>query len=507
MCSLYLRSSLGTSYSEAPDNQQYRHATPPPPTPDDLSHTRSPRRARARLPPKISSTALVGIAADLHLSQNSTVQLAKSLTRVHCTAPGRNTVIASYRAVTQLFSHLFICVMSTFTLCPSDSTFIMCTSIIELLRIVLYCLHMTFADVKCLKIGADDGQGSLKIMIQPLFHLAGTDLLLSNGSSIRDTSVENVYIVAAAYGATESYDTVRLLFNSLPLLELHKVFNCPLVFAVDMKMQNLIVGTSSHSSRYCMASTLFSQHRPSSRPEHARTVPEITAAATAFKVAVAAAICRSDTAAATTNSPETATATADRHSRISSRLSAKPQFLSCRTTPIDYVKNQPTINLRLLFSPPLLHIMTGLMKTLLRWLDSISPPLCSHFLVALHLRPDDTRGGTTLAGNDSRAGFRNAFVLDDFIVPSRRLDPISLTPVQLKAFNRHRNQLQRNSLRQQRSDFLEKWSDTHHQFPTSNYSATDAIKAAYSAGRQPCKPSTRPAAVTARVSHRHAPPL
>ena len=498
MCRLFLTNRLGSINRATLVDQQHRHSPPALSTPHDLSHQRSPRTARARIPPKITSTALIGIAADLCLSQNSTVQLAKSLTRVRCTAPGRNTVIASYRSVTQLFNHLFICVLSTPKLCPLDSTFILCTSIVELLRIVLFCLHKTFVDVKCLKICADDGQGSLKIMIQPLFHLEGSDLLLSNGATIRDTAVENVYIVAAAYGASESFDTVRLLFNSLPLLELHNVFNCPFVFAVDMKMQNLIVGTSSHSSRFCMASTLYSQHTPSSRPEHARTVPEITAAAAAFKIALAVAIARSDTAYTTTNSPQTAKATAERHNRVFSRTSSNPDFLSCRTTPIDYVSKQPNINLRLLFSPPLLHIMTGLMKTLLRWLDSLSPHLCSHFLVALHLRPDDTRGGTTLTGNDSRAGFRNAFVLDDFIVPSHRLEPTSLTPVQLSAYNRHRTQLRRNDLLRKNSDFLDQWTDKTNPSSKSACSAAAAINVAYSVSRRRRTPSTRSAAVNAR---------
>ena len=91
-----------------------------------------------------------------------------------------------------------------------------------------------------------------------------------------DTGVNRTFVLSLMYGAKESFETLRKLFDSLAWDELLAVLpNAEVVIPVDMKNCNFLLGNRTSSSAYPYAYSLWSPFKKYSQPEILRTVDSV----------------------------------------------------------------------------------------------------------------------------------------------------------------------------------------------------------------------------------------
>jgi len=153
-------------------------------------------------------------------------------------------------------------------------------------------------DVRLIKLNGNDGQLSLKLMVQFIYdndqifaayaHLARS---ATSSSSLLDTDVRRTYILALIHGGTEIHESVAFLYFSvvLHLLQTNRV-NATIVILVDMKFSNALKGLQTHGSSHSYLWTMFSRFVDRSYPDTLRTVDSINSHAIKYVAAAAAAL-------------------------------------------------------------------------------------------------------------------------------------------------------------------------------------------------------------------------
>lgn len=240
-----------------------------------------------------------------------------------------------------------------------------------------------------MKFNCDGGQESLKLLAQILYEddpqlnveeLSAAELKAlekERETEQLDSGVNRTFIVALLPGASETFETIRLLFNSQHFQELiEQCKKCPgdkpaeITLPLDGKMQNMVLGIGTHASRYPSPYNLFSQSKQHSRPVTIRTA-----------VGVAA----------------------DNRSRIAA--SGKPiDFNSVETDPIELLLLLNKDLCDVLPIPPL-HNCVLIVNTFVAYLVKLIPLVVIAWITKLRIKPNPRRGNSGLsgfAGNECR---------------------------------------------------------------------------------------------------------
>ena len=135
---------------------------------------------------------------------------------------------------------------------------------------IFFSFVVKISEVKSVNISADGGQRSLKLCLQVLFD--------DVSGKISHQGVRRTYIAALMPSVPETRENVKHLFNSVnfdDLLALGQRAGFEVFIIADCKMQNLIVGIGTHSSRYPSIYSLWSKNERFSQPNVRRTVDSI----------------------------------------------------------------------------------------------------------------------------------------------------------------------------------------------------------------------------------------
>jgi hypothetical protein len=135
----------------------------------------------------------------------------------------------------------------------ASCTVVYCNDVVGLIDLVCEKRNLDKENVS-IKIGIDTGGDFLKFCLN-ISNAETTEKPITNPSkkliekAMLDTSVKKLIIIAIAYKVKETYENVRYI---LQLLKIDQI-DFQYVYAVDLKMANILCGLQSHSSAYpCM---------------------------------------------------------------------------------------------------------------------------------------------------------------------------------------------------------------------------------------------------------------
>ena len=362
---------------------------------------------RPRQQAGIGTERIMMVASRLRMSNRSARDVAAMLRASGiATAPGKNLLISAQLLVSTLFDRLFDIKPSP--LCKDTGYYTVCNDVVAFIELVVYLVGKAVYEVEYVKFNCDQGQGTLKLMVQPLF-IGMNDCLGS--SNVKETSVLNTFIIVNADNCKETIETVRLMFDSVDLMGVDVRFkNAKLVFPNDLKMSNSVLGIGPNSSRYPTVYSLFSQNMEVSRPNTLRTVEGVIKD---FKMLTEARRHEED---------ECAEAIAQGRKRRPKKI-LDMNFNSVVAAPIKYLQQAKPSIISTLIIPPL-HLNIGIGTWCCSKLNIISQQLLLQFLHTAGLRTDTTRANLSMTGNDTRMMFRKAYYLMQLLPQNVRV-PLS----------------------------------------------------------------------------------
>lgn len=262
--------------------------------------------------------------------------------------------------------------------CDFSSTgrMVYCKDIVDFVYLLCWLRDFSPAQLRYLKIGGDDGRGSLKLMLATLFEgdplLEEDDVKLPShpdgNGGVLDSGVNRVYIIAIMYGAKETFESSQMLLDSINLKALVAEFpKVKLCLCQDMKYSNAIAGVATHSSRYPLIYSYFSPFASYSEPDSERTIEQILSDNAGRKA-----------------------------------VSGNPiDFHSVVSEPCPFIASQSLRSLRDLFPPPQLHLLLGIVSQLFKFLSILDISLADDFLELVHIRRSP-RATQDFVGNDAR---------------------------------------------------------------------------------------------------------
>lgn len=283
-----------------------------------------------------------------------------------------------------------------------DGSAIKCKDLRDFLLKVIWIRGRAVSDVAYIKVNADDGRGSLKLMIQILFT---DDPLLTElpeetrreyadeNNGYLDSGVNGVYIVVLIPGCDETFASVRFMFNSLNFEDVCETFpNAQIVLPVDMKMQNKTCGIQGHSARYPLVYNHWSQRAEYSKPDEIRTAQTI-----------------SDSNKA----------------RLNSKDDNPINFHSVAEYPIHLLSILPEKNLIQVLVPCQLHLLLGITKSLVTFLQILDRELLDNWLFTIKVKRDPRHGpdSTDFKGNECRKIIHSTDQLEMLIPEQHRKEP------------------------------------------------------------------------------------
>ena len=107
-----------------------------------------------------------------------------------------------------------------------------CNDVVQFIEFV--CLHRGVE----IEIGLDEGKGRFTIM----YSCISRD---PDPEDFKGTGVKKSFVLACSEQVSETYDNVKILFE---LIKMEKVRNVK--FVCDLKMQNILLGLTSHASKF-----------------------------------------------------------------------------------------------------------------------------------------------------------------------------------------------------------------------------------------------------------------
>lgn len=214
--------------------------------------------------PVLSHDTMVKTANNLCLSGKSIKELAKMIRKIY----GRSSIEANFEVyLTDLNSCLsdFFAIDKIEIKTSEDEvvekTGVFCTDIIGLIVTLIEARGLDPEHTEVI-LGADDGQGSLKICMTvktddpnhtPKEKGAGD---FAAGTEAKLSSVKRLMLLAIVPGVSESYSTMEKIFSKLPSLS-----GLDYSLTVDMKMALFLLGkmsaASTHPCLYCSAKAPF----------------------------------------------------------------------------------------------------------------------------------------------------------------------------------------------------------------------------------------------------------
>ena len=265
----------------------------------------------------------------------------------------------------------------------SDGMVHCCVELGRFVEHLVWILGQHLADIRIVKISADDGGGSLKVSLQlvfaddPLFSDSETSTTRAQRQRRSDerlaTGVQRTYVLALAHGCKESFESVRLVFDLLPwsqLLDLLPV-EAQVVLPVDMKMAATVLGIGSVGSANPVVWSMWSPFTAHSQPSVRRTVAGVLQQNS-----------KRDAAPPRSN--------AERNT-----LFRRHESVHC--APIELLQHPRLCELPLLdvLVPPQLHIVLGIVLHLWELLDVIDAQVAIAWMRVVgvsHSRPHGARG-------------------------------------------------------------------------------------------------------------------
>ncbi len=170
--------------------------------------------------------------------------------------------------------------------CPHEVSY--CNDVPKFVADYVTARGRTADEVALIKIGADGGGASLKVMLQLLFdddHLLqqppGVGVRRMRRGEFKDSGVRRVLIIAVAPKCSESYHNVNAIMTKLRLETLRDLFTkARICYAVDLKMALVLLGLKCSGSRFACPYCMFSRWKAHSCSHQKRTFLGLTTAST-----------------------------------------------------------------------------------------------------------------------------------------------------------------------------------------------------------------------------------
>lgn len=196
----------------------------------------------------LSSTDMMNIQGDLHLSDRDTLKLGVHL-RSASTCP-RSVITPKLKECLYTSNHRlntyfvtkqmdFIRTEKNVVVEETPRWAVICENVDNFLDYIIQQREYGETEI-LIRIGIDGGQGFLKICVS-VFAL---DRGLAQAQSYKDSSVQRIFILAIVPNVQENYENLLLLWVSLNLHELKR----PYTIATDLKLCNILLGLMSHGA-------------------------------------------------------------------------------------------------------------------------------------------------------------------------------------------------------------------------------------------------------------------
>lgn len=353
-----------------------RHIVPPPVQFDERDVISEYRRT-----PKLSGRGVATMAKVY--AENHAEDIAAGRLEVVSPAKARR-IVTDYN---RIFSGDFESKDCPFTQ-QSDGGAVMCRDAKTLMLKLVWILCRKPGDVLIIRIYADSGKGSFKLLCSFVFNddpLVNPEapegaraLHAARKEGVQDTGVLRVWCIGLLEGAKEDHDSVRWLFDTHEsLCQLPEAFPYAMIsLPLDHKMQNFATGIKGGGCRFPEVHTHWSQWPQHSKPEEERTVQTVL------------------------DDYEAREAAANE-----GRDSDPKNFHSVVRKPIKLLqalRHQP-----MMLSLPVaqLHETLGEAASIHKFFCEINDRLARRWLRELKIRPSDRHGRTAFDGKYSRALF------------------------------------------------------------------------------------------------------
>lgn len=374
--------------------------------------------------PTLSSSDVITLGHAMSTSTRSAAVGARHLADISAIRPPSSAVIRrdSTRR-NKLFSNFFHSTDVIATLSPNDGALHTCHSLVDFVRCVIWIRNKTLADVALFRFSADAGQGDLKISFQivysddTVFTASSRAERSLGGCDSLDASVKRTFIMALMNNASESYESLFLMFQSLDLAGVKALLpHANFVFPVDMKLANIVLGLGPVGCAFPYAYSLWSPFKKHSQPGVRRTIASIVRDDAGRRSAMEA-----------TN--------LERKENVSQ---VYQRFHSVYHRPMPFVELFVTEHISDFIVPAQLHILIGIAKDLFDGLHILEKDIAALWLSRLGVRHDERHGRTGFVGNDCRKIAAGANVLDTLMSTSfsgDRTDAVAAIVTALRCFD------------------------------------------------------------------------
>ncbi len=355
-------------------------------------------------PTSMSAADVLSLGDSMSSSVRRTVAGAARLAELDVASPPSASVIrrdATRR--NKLFSIFFKYIEVDAKLAPVDGALFTCSELVDFIRCVIFLRGRTVDHLRLFRLSCDGGQGDLKISCQLIFY---DDSMLSadsespqpRASDNSDFGVKRTFILSLMCGASETYESLSLMFNSLNLRGLKELLpRATFVFPVDMKLSNIVAGLGPVGCSNPYLYTLWSPYVKWSRPDVVRTVDSL------FR----------------DGSLRVAHAGESNERKGASAKTLNQKFNSSYNVPMEFVRVFVNEHLSDFFVPAQLHILLGIAKDLYECAAFLSPEVADLWLGKIGVRHDDRHGRSGFVGNDCRKMTANWQVLVSLVRESR----------------------------------------------------------------------------------------
>lgn len=289
----------------------------------------------------------------------------------------------------------------------TDGGAVVCVNLMVLICVICWLRGELVSQLYRVKLNMDGGRGSLKLMLQLLFK--DNEIFQGGGARARrrggladnggmlDNGAKRTFIIGLIHGASETFASVRFLFDRYSFRDLREMLpaDCQIICPVDMKMGALFAGVESSGSRHPQPNTMFSMYQTHSQPHIFRTAESIM-------------------------------------DMLTRRRQAEEKRGRPFATGIDYgsVGAPPIRLLQELFwqtpiadclVPPQLHLLLGIVKTLLLWVETLDKALLERYLRKIGVVRNVKHGREDFQGNECRKILRLSKQISDLLPERHRL--------------------------------------------------------------------------------------
>lgn len=311
--------------------------------------------------PTISADFVSNLKTELNMSTNQSLKLASQLR--NSLGPSLVQPLSQVKSLmlekTHMFDQYFKCEMVNFT-CRSkkNSTIspeylVYCQDVPNFIAAIVNNRKYS-ADVKLLlKIGLDSGGQFLKVCM----NIHDVDII-NRVSNSKDTSVKKLFILAIAPDVQENYSNMLLILDKLNLQN-PDVLPYPVSFSNDLKMNNIILGIMSHSSKHpcCWCDVSKSDLISNGCPRSFESIRN----------------------------------NYNDYCRDGKDVKRAKNFQNCINDPI--FKLPMDVNVLDFFPPPELHLLLGITNLLYQTLENELPDLANDWRINCNLQKQQFHGG------------------------------------------------------------------------------------------------------------------